>query len=340
MKRRMWVAMAFALALVASYALASLGQQMPDSNRKPPCGCFICPPPDKPPNWIATVNFGLPDCAGTLARDACAEELAKMPSEQRAPLCQKIKAEGGYTSFKDCPVFASVCEPEKEKKPDCEPPRAGSNNPPWLGGDCRSDEEGRVIMTVSGTSQNRSLRGQSMDSLQDCRVELSLFCEARGYTRITGFTSLGKTASECDAFVSLHKRFSGVKVCCDKYREAVASERPCRADVDADCDGLPNDEDSFPFYSPPREFQNASDKSGMLPPFKDLADHIPQEPCEGCQWTVSKLDYKCKNVEMHARESYREAQYEYEATWKCPSTGRELVTNGRVSARGAQCPRQ
>ena len=325
MKRRTLLAMAFALALVASYALASLGQQMPDSNRKPPCGCFIC----------GTLDYVLfddgKDCAGILAQDACPEEMAKMPSEKRAAICQKIKAKLKLTSFKDsCQIFAPFCESQKNEKPKCEPPRAGSNSAPWFSpGDCR--EKGRII-------QNRTSSDDWYPG-RPCSIIYWLEGCSETATNIATVLKRTRSESECDAFFDLHDKPER-EVCCDKWQQATASGSPCNPMVDADCDGIPNQRDPFPIQPQPREFQNSSGVNDMLPIWKDIADRIPQEPCEGCQWTVGKLDYKCKNVEIHRRESYREAQYEYQARWKCPSTGRELVTSGRMSARGAQCPRQ
>ena len=81
-------------------------QNYPPSSRKPACGCYVC-------GKLISVEFPdkAEDCAGILAEDACASQLADMSKEKRDGFCQKVKAAGKFTSFKDsCPGYAAVCQ--------------------------------------------------------------------------------------------------------------------------------------------------------------------------------------------------------------------------------------
>lgn len=109
-----WSTPSFALtlaasALFASHFPASLAQQeqkFPPSSRKPACGCYAC-------GKLLAVQFGYKpgECFGILAVDACGESLSSFQKEKLDSFCQSVKANS--TSFKDCPVYASYCGPEK-----------------------------------------------------------------------------------------------------------------------------------------------------------------------------------------------------------------------------------
>ena len=43
----------------------------------------------------------------------------------------------------------------------------------------------------------------------------------------------------------------GDEVCCEEFQKAIQSKQPCDPSKDADCDGIPNEDDSNPFKADP-----------------------------------------------------------------------------------------
>ena len=81
------------------------GQQQPQTNRKPACGCYVC-------GLLLAVEFPNkdPKCYGILAEDACPQQLSLLPSETRVLFCQQLKAKSKDKSLDTCPALKNACE--------------------------------------------------------------------------------------------------------------------------------------------------------------------------------------------------------------------------------------
>lgn len=118
-------ALAFALGLATSLqlvgpvpgALAQGGETERFGSRKPACGCYCG---GGTPDYVV---FRDDDCAGILAADVCGQNLASLPPEERAGVCQTVAARRKLDS---CPVFGPYCGTEAGKAPDGASGGAGS----------------------------------------------------------------------------------------------------------------------------------------------------------------------------------------------------------------------
>lgn len=81
------------------------GQQLPQTNRKPACGCYVC-------GRLLAVEFPNkdPQCYGILAEDACPQELSRLPAESRIAFCQQVTAKSKDKSLDTCPALKKACE--------------------------------------------------------------------------------------------------------------------------------------------------------------------------------------------------------------------------------------
>lgn len=290
-------------------------QSLPQSTRKPACGCYVCG------SSYELFDDRDKDCAGILAEDACPVTLRKLPSESRAAFCKKLMTVRKFSSFKDsCPDLASICESDSSKPPpkkDCEP-RA-----PW--------------QNVSSSSKTRCQDIQSPQvSINQGVVSLS-FC---GYA-VWSYVPRTSDGQVDHAFNNEYqstlakwvKAQIGSRICCDKFQEAIQRGQPCDPRVDVDCDGKPNGSDSvwpseggasLPDINIFRRSEGASiDRfpTGLDPDDPDFMP--PDEKCD-CKWELMKGTLTCSadGKQPHA----------YQARWKCQSTGNELFTRKEAPA--------
>lgn len=256
------VALAFALALAgsalfASHVPASLAQQ--EQRRKGtervPGGCFIC---GNIPG-VHTAMFEGANWFGTLAWDACPikKYSEDHPNELKA-VCQKIKADLKFTSFKvSCPSLAPYCEAE-QKKAKCEEQKT----PPWFDTGAKCDDP-MMFPPVP------SVRAEPHRGGVTCSISYTvcgfLMSEPRAKYFSTGPPNFFSRMSqaEADEFCTA-KGFGRDTVpfrltCCNKWNQAFtdwiafrrqhgpdAPGHPCTPSIDADCDGTPNFQDPTP----------------------------------------------------------------------------------------------
>lgn len=130
------------------------------------------------------------------------------------------------------------------------------------------------------------------------------------------------------------------KVCCDIFQEA-AGAGGCNPEVDADCDGKPNDKDQFleiqdPNYAP---YPGASDKVFNPADFDpkprgvEWDELMPNEPCKECKWLAASGKLICSPDKNKQIPESRKRDHEYRVTWKCPTSGVQRVVTKRVPAR-------
>jgi hypothetical protein len=122
---------------------------------------------------------------------------------------------------------------------------------------------------------------------------------------------------------------SSSKVCCDKFREAIRTRKPCDPRADVDCDGRPNRTDttgSFPDIDTFVRPVNAS--IDAFPERFDTSnpDFLPNRTARNsrgvgecpCKWELVKGELKCSPDGKQ--------RHHYTATFRCPTTGAEVST--------------
>jgi hypothetical protein len=130
------------------------------------------------------------------------------------------------------------------------------------------------------------------------------------------------------------------RICCDKFNDAVRTGSPCDPTQDLDCDGQPNTSDlesnGIPDIDTFVQPNNAA--IDTFPPYLDRGnpDFQPNRTAQNskdvgscpCKWQMTKGELVCSPDGKQ--------QHHYKATWKCPTTGAEVVTV-RYAAPTAPC---
>lgn len=295
------------------YIASGQQQNLPQTNRKPACGCYVC-------GLLLAVEFPNKDrdCYGILASDACGTELKNMPEARRKAACEALVAKSKDKLLSSCPALAEAC------KSDDGPPRTNCDKPtPWFS---------------TPPSACKDLQGWIV-AVSDRTVTLSV-CGTPVFSRVLDRSVDPDTyRTEMSARV---RTTAGTYVCCDKFREAARTGRPCDPSADVDCDGRPNQQDvlrdlvteqnaslfSTPVYpSVNRVFTRAEGAS--IDPFPpglnpDDTDFFPsQDKCD-CKWELVNGTLSCSpdGKQPHV----------YQARWRCPSTGNERFTRKEAKA--------
>jgi hypothetical protein len=124
------------------------------------------------------------------------------------------------------------------------------------------------------------------------------------------------------------------KVCCNRFREAAATGKPCNSRADADCDGKPNELDvlagdpDLPQIDGRAYTIPSSTNVDPVPAGLTEDAIMPPEQCKDCKWELIKAVLKC-NPNPNQRHSY-------ETTWRCPPTDAEVEVV-RYSPPGVGC---
>jgi hypothetical protein len=198
--------------------------------------------------------------------------------------------------------------PEERRRPEskCEPPTQ------WFdSSDCKELESPKLVVT--GSKATLSMCGYAVYEYTNNGLRDELFANAY------------KAALDSQLRAS-----SSSKVCCDKFREAVKTGKPCDPSADLDCDGAPNktdiDDSNMPdidaFIRPP---------NAQIDTFPDSVDtnnpdFMPNRTARAstgvgdcpCKWELVRGELKCST-------DGKEKHY-YKATWRCPQTGTEVFT--------------
>lgn len=129
----------------------------------------------------------------------------------------------------------------------------------------------------------------------------------------------------------------GSTVCCDRFRQPVASGQ-CNPRMDFDCDGKPNETDTIGWSRDPaipmpdiNVFSTAP--GAAVAPFPqglnpDDPGFVPNSSDCDCKWQLTKGVLTCGTGGQG---------HSYVATWKCPTTGREVTTTKTATAN-TPCP--
>ncbi len=261
-------------------------------------------------------------CAGR--RTTMADAFAGLPADLSQALTAKVEAYQQEAAFAGQGEYIAKCigtNPKPETK--CEPPRPDTN-PPWLNEDAPC--QNRQKATYSW--------GQNRRNPNTVSVTISICGEVIRYSRRTW-------GSVRDApGVESHD------VCCDTWQNAGNTRSPCDARRDIDCDGELNETDSSPFERPyqyPRSDDFVSNSPlTPLPFWKNLHLGMPaRSECKDCKWELVAVDYSCENkVWRSGQYEAIDAEYKYQATWKCPGNGQlKKVEDSSVTMEGMRCPK-
>ncbi len=132
------------------------------------------------------------------------------------------------------------------------------------------------------------------------------------------------------------RRQIGNTVCCDRFNQPVTVGQ-CNPRSDIDCDGRPNESDikivanstiplpDINIYSTPPGASVAPFPEGLNP---DDPGFVPNSSGCDCKWQLIKGVLTCGTGGQG---------HSYIATWKCPTTGREVTTTKNATAN-TPCP--
>jgi hypothetical protein len=289
----------------------SSGQERIPSSRVPPCGCYVC-------GKLLAVNFPnkAPNCAGILATDACPIEMGAMTPENRRAFCKAIKEQSANRSLDGCLTLRGACEGGDDLPAKCE------SEAPWFdpSRDCTDAQKPKVAIVNGG-------------------VELS-FCGILAY-RWVDKDPLALTAY-ASVLEGVVQEQVGSKVCCNKLRDAARTRSPCDPAKDIDCDGIPNQTDTsstyldsavvpqIDIYTIPTPTDVDRFPPGLDPDDADFLPNATARDSKGvgecpCKWQLvtGKLTCSKDGVSDHV----------YQAEWKCPSTGKTVMTTKRAGAK-------
>jgi hypothetical protein len=259
------------------------------------------------------------NCPGGTGTVPLAAALAGLPAQVSAALQAKVdKHQADAAAGKGRPL---TCLQDGKENPKCEPPRDLNNNPPWLNQDVPCQDRQQATYSWGQRNRNR------------LSVSISICGQVIRYVTppqtITPITPVG---------------LSKYDVCCDNWQNAVSTSSPCNAKRDIDCDGKLNENDVNPFRAPSKEgssedFVSNPPLTPTLPFWRQVYESIPeQSDCKDCKWELVGIQYTCKDeVERTGRRSEsRNAEYRYQATWKCPANGSTTVTNDYATMKGSE----
>ena len=143
------------------------------------------------------------------------------------------------------------------------------------------------------------------------------------------------------ALVNRVKQQIGSTVCCQSFRNALRTGQPCNPGSDVDCDGRPNQSDEIadaPFpdiniFSIPPGASVAPFPAGLDP---DDPNFLPGSTAQASR-NVGDCDCKWELIRGVLNCGTGGQQHSYVATWRCPTSGAEVITTKYATA-STPCP--
>ena len=239
------------------------------------------------------------------------------PSEERPNV--KGVCDDFYAAAAALQGYEVCCDPgskEDKKNGNCQSPP-----PPWfVEQDCKDLQDPEILVT---------------------RESLDIYlCGYKIFSRNRETSDIFDDRLIFEAYVKgLRDKFSVTvprKVCCNRFRDAARTGKPCNARVDVDCDGIPNNSDvtTGSQGAPEIDGQSFAWASDDVDPFPTgLTEDLimpPADQCKNCKWELIKGELKCSQVSTKP--------HSYDATWRCPLTGAE-INIVRLSKPGVPCKR-
>ena len=199
--------------------------------------------------------------------------------------------------------------PPAENQPsekECPPPTS------WLGDSSGCKQLASPKLVISRGTATLSMCGYAVFSYRDANLNDQLFADAYR-----------------SAMRDQLRAASASKVCCDKFRDAIRTRKPCDPRIDLDCDGRPNRTDVDDIKLPAIDVFTRSDNAAIdfFPGFDTSnPDFLPDRTARNsrnvgdcpCKWELVKGELNCSPDGKQ--------KHHYKATWKCPKTGAEVIT--------------
>lgn len=215
--------------------------------------------------------------------------------------CRRVAAKDGWADFS----LTRLCWP----------------NTPWFDKDAGCAEAQRPVITTSPG-----------------HVVLSI-CGSEVYRH--SFDDQPYLEEYAAALVQRVKQQIGSTVCCQSFRAALRSGQPCNPGSDVDCDGRPNQTDEIadaPFpdiniFSSPPGASVAPFPAGLDP---DDPNFMPGSTARASR-DVGDCDCKWELIRGVLNCGTGGQQHSYVATWKCPTSGAEVITTKYATAN-TPCP--
>ncbi len=297
----------------------SSGQGLPQTNRKPACGCYCG---GNTPGYYV---FRDKDCTGILAADACDNDFSGLPEADKKQICSTLKTKARSTS---CPLpkgMAEYCGKQPPDDDNCRKPA------PWFdtssSSGCKDAQDTQI--NINQRTQTATV---SMCGSQILTINAKDFANPDPIFR--------------NAYTDAFKLQIPKRICCDKFRDAAKTGEPCDPRADIDCDGVPNQTDTDPVSSLPNIdvfIRPANAPVDSFPKGFDFSDPDFQPNSTGrdskgvgdcdCKWELIKGEMKCNSVV----DERGRRQHVYTATWRCPSTKAEVITT-KYAPSTAPCP--
>jgi hypothetical protein len=304
-------------------------------------------------------------CAGNCpgGRVSLADALAGLPAGVSAALRSEVEKQAAAGKGRSVACVLDDKKPPSDKKPPkkpCENLPTNAKPPDWFDtGSCDGESEsvtpwvGTQIVDGGGrllppgqvwcVANYGICRSSQRDSPDLIRVIKKVTIDLAAWNSDNSSVRSEAAMTACQSFIDEHKNAPQPSICCDTWEQARNRLPPpgsCYPISDVDCDGIPNDQDPFPFHPHSTEYTSYSPLTNF-PFWKDFKNAVPHEPCE-CQWELIDARYTCSDVRVQnsaRRGSSNQAKYDYQAKWKCPATGREIITTRQVTMPGLFCPR-
>lgn len=349
------IVIAILMVLSSFVGPSSSGQQEIPPNRKPACSIFCG---DGTMNYV--VMGQPPKCyGGPLPADQAGDQFKGVSEEDRKAVCQNLKIADSTT--KSCPAYKTLMQgcggketpPPPEKEPAKCKERTG--DPPWFDPSAEGCQQlqntrmnaswtavngGTCTLTLTACNYTVLTYAVNLVSERNGKLETVILADRPTPAELAAMGVRPIRRAECtaqlyDALVGDHPN----TVCCDIWREGVSAGSGCNPERDADCDGLPNDRDTYlnsaPYDAPPRPgsyqetfFPNGSDFNPAnfdpRPPGLSWDELMPNEPCKKCKWTAVSGKLTCSPDGR--------TEHEYKATWVCPTTGVQRTVTKRAPA--------
>jgi hypothetical protein len=199
--------------------------------------------------------------------------------------------------------------PEEKRLPasKCEPPT------PWFDTSSGCKELKGPQLVITGDTATLYMCGYAVFNYSDTFLRDRLSANAYRRAMIDQVQSLGLN-----------------RVCCDTFRDAVRTGKPCDPRDDVDCDGQPNKSDLDEIKLPAIEIFTRPDDTRIdyFPSnfHKGDPDFLPNRTARAskgvgdcpCKWELISGELKCS-------PDGKQKHY-YKATWRCPQTRAEVFT--------------
>jgi len=360
------IALTMVLGIVFAALLSSHGQpassQQQNIRKQPACTMYCGSGPD-------TFSLGAKPCwGGPLPAGGAGDHYKSLSEEDQKAICRNLAGKSNASCPAANAILALCGEKEKDTPPDKDKPtqckERGPYDMPWFDPSaegCQQLQDTRMnaewtaanggTCTFTLTACNYTALKYTLNYVEEKDGKLTETSIEGVRNQMTpeqlaarGIRPIRRSECTLQLYVTMYGDYPGT-VCCDIWREGVSAGSGCNPETDADCDGLPNNRDSFlnsePYYAPPRSgsyqetfFKGADDFNPAnfdpRPPGLSWDELMPNEPCKKCKWMALSGKLTCSPDGR--------SEHEYKAIWVCPTTGTQRTVTKRAPASAPCIP--